>query len=452
MRRILVISRDFINIISNVERMHSNHSEVLRGNIIISPGGSCHYISIFAESVNIDVEYLIITSKSALFNVVSEELKRLHVRFSTMPLSCGSSSLINYVYGAGGKLEKAIEQNGEVMDDGPDVMDYIGDNIKKFSLVIADSSIPKNSMKSVSSMCEQSNTTLWVVNSLLGADRAGGQIKCDANFTRVVNVPTSLSNKKCMFICESNAYTTMILHNGPKAVIPVPKLTQSHQLFRYMGGRDLFILYMAESVMDARDRDTSKGPLIKYMGADTIKRSMQKSMDTFSDLCKKYAINSSTTLESVIDILENNAYVDNLTRAYNRHYASKMFHDWKSYSVLFIDADNFKRINDNLGHDKGDDALRIIADTIRAHLRSEDIIMRWGGEEFVCILPESDKKSAIYAAERILNGLRNATFDYQLTASIGVSDSLSGDLDKCISAADKLMYIAKTTGKNKVVS
>lgn len=451
MRRALIISRDFINIISQIE-MAPLSGDVNRGSIVISPGGSCHYISIFAENINMSVEYLIISSRTALFSVVSEELKRLHVRFTILPSRGGSTSLLNYVYSSGGHLERVIEQNTEIAIDGPNIKDYIGDNIAKFNLVIADSSIPVNSMKSVTDMCEEHGKPLWIVNTLAGADKMSGQLKCDANFTRQVTVPTSLSNKNCVFIYEKDMITTAILHNGPKSTIPMPALAKANRLFRFMGGRDLFILYMADTLLDKMEIDGNKNSLMSYMNESVIKKSMERAIANFTELCRSKSINSSTTLESVIDILENNAYIDSLTKVYNRHYVSKVFSEWTEYSVLFIDADNFKRINDDLGHDKGDEALKIIADTIRRHLRSEDIIMRWGGEEFVCVLPESDKKAAVYAASRILEGLRNSGFDYKLTASIGVTDSSSGDMDKCITAADKLMYEAKTTGKNRVVS
>lgn len=121
-------------------------------------------------------------------------------------------------------------------------------------------------------------------------------------------------------------------------------------------------------------------------------------------------------------------------------------------AVLFIDLDNFKSINDQYGHEAGDAVLQQAAQSIHQTLRHHDTLVRWGGEEFVVLLPRTDAAGARATVERIANaGLGLCPDGMPVTASIGiaerVSDGISGPMS-LVAFADKRMYAAKTAGRN----
>jgi diguanylate cyclase (GGDEF)-like protein len=131
--------------------------------------------------------------------------------------------------------------------------------------------------------------------------------------------------------------------------------------------------------------------------------------------------------------------------------ASKQFK--KPLSCLMVDIDHFKSINDSYGHQKGDEVLRQVAETLRATARKADVVCRYGGEEFCILLPQIDLAEAERAAER----LRRAIADKQMgearvTASFGVSSWCLGAKhpQEMLEQADKALYAAKRSGRNKV--
>ena len=123
-------------------------------------------------------------------------------------------------------------------------------------------------------------------------------------------------------------------------------------------------------------------------------------------------------------------------------------------ALLIIDADFFKKINDNYGHPAGDAALVEIARRIQLNVRDSDIVVRWGGEEFLLILPQTEHEKAFEVAEKIRATVESANFPIvkHKTISIGVTCYQNGDsIVQLIARADKALYEAKNTGRNKVV-
>ncbi len=129
----------------------------------------------------------------------------------------------------------------------------------------------------------------------------------------------------------------------------------------------------------------------------------------------------------------------------------------KKVSILMIDIDDFKRINDQYGHRRGDAMLKVVADTIRRSLRRSDVVGRYGGEEFIAYLFGSEGSEAGRIAEKIRRSIeKKAPEGIALTVSIGVAGGGMGsdveqDLENLIGEADARMYFAKRTGKNRVV-
>lgn len=123
--------------------------------------------------------------------------------------------------------------------------------------------------------------------------------------------------------------------------------------------------------------------------------------------------------------------------------------------ALLIDIDHFKAINDRFGHDGGDAILIGVANTMRAHLRGEDFFGRLGGEEFVCLLPNTSMAAAAMVAEglraRVANmKLVNADSELRVSISIGVACAAGPSIDTLLAAADRNLYEAKAAGRNRI--
>lgn len=162
------------------------------------------------------------------------------------------------------------------------------------------------------------------------------------------------------------------------------------------------------------------------------------------------------------------AITDALTKLHNRRYFEKVLPQELerarrynlSFSILLIDADNFKKVNDAYGHLMGDRILTTIGEAISGSLRSFDFAFRYGGEEFVVILPETTVTNARKAAERIRQRVIAETqkvlqseTDNPVTVSIGIAcyprDAVEGKA--LVALADNLLYQAKGAGKNRIL-
>lgn len=123
-------------------------------------------------------------------------------------------------------------------------------------------------------------------------------------------------------------------------------------------------------------------------------------------------------------------------------------------SVLMIDVDHFKAVNDRHGHPTGDAVLAHVAHQCLGMLRSGDLFTRWGGEEFVALLPATDADGALEVAERLRAGVADAVLPelrHRITASIGVATGTGEEtIDALIARADAAMYAAKRAGRNRV--
>lgn len=160
--------------------------------------------------------------------------------------------------------------------------------------------------------------------------------------------------------------------------------------------------------------------------------------------------------------------LDGLTQIHNARYLNEFLarevvrsqRHSRPLSVLALDIDRFKSLNDSLGHLCGDFVLRELADVIRGNVRCEDLFARCGGEEFVVVLVETTTDGAVHVAERLREAVEHHQFRFEstpinLTISIGVS-STTGDAAVTSTAlrkaADEKLYEAKRTGRNKVCS
>ena len=159
------------------------------------------------------------------------------------------------------------------------------------------------------------------------------------------------------------------------------------------------------------------------------------------------------------------AIFDPLTNIYNRRgietmvnrEISNVIRNDHSISLVFVDVDNFKLFNDEFGHNFGDRVLQEFALALKSQLRQHDILGRFGGEEFLIVLPETNLKDAVEVAERIRKFIAENELDIdgrmiRMTASFGIStcDKCEPHWDHLLDEADMLMYQAKAKGKNRV--
>lgn len=161
--------------------------------------------------------------------------------------------------------------------------------------------------------------------------------------------------------------------------------------------------------------------------------------------------------------LEKMALRDPLTRVANRdglHRALELLLQVQGdmsfpLSIVFVDVDHFKRINDGHGHEVGDQVLMLLARTLRANLPRDDLLARWGGEEFVIVMPQTPAEEAVAVAERLRQVFARTEWPagLQVTASWGVAQAVGAvDLDTALREADQAMYRAKRAGRDRVIS
>lgn len=164
--------------------------------------------------------------------------------------------------------------------------------------------------------------------------------------------------------------------------------------------------------------------------------------------------------------LVKESLLDPLTELPNRRYLfSKLEENFSffkrynlSFGIVFLDIDDFKKINDTFGHKRGDEVLKVVAATLRGTARKGEIFGRFGGEEFVGILIVRDLEEIKRAANRIRALIENSKFsetnlEIKCTVSIGATlVRKEDDVESLLDRADKLMYEAKKQGKNRVVA
>ncbi len=172
-------------------------------------------------------------------------------------------------------------------------------------------------------------------------------------------------------------------------------------------------------------------------------------------------------LKEANEKLRSMAFEDGLTRLFNRRYFEEHLEreisrvDRYSHflSLIMIDIDHFKQVNDIHGHQQGDTVLRAVADVLNNSIRRPDIAARYGGEEFSIILPETDLKGALVLAERIRQYIEELEIDIdtqilKVTISLGITSYSPSkekkDKSEIIEAADKALYNSKKTGRNKL--
>lgn len=210
-----------------------------------------------------------------------------------------------------------------------------------------------------------------------------------------------------------------------------------------------------EFLVDAYKKLTEK---YKELLNETVK------ITKISDINQKKLYDSYNEVERQKVILYKAATIDSLSNIYNRAFLmesleaeferSKRFNE--AFSCVLFDIDNFKHINDTYGHQMGDVVIKNIAAVASDLIRSTDILGRYGGEEFLIIMPNTDVEGAMIISDKIRKTIEHTDFGYRknrinCTVSMGISDSNLGmpaTYDELLFKVDTALYQAKSSGKN----
>jgi len=272
----------------------------------------------------------------------------------------------------------------------------------------------------------------------------------------------------------SPMYNLLISRNGPRTL----ELAREHKpdlilLDVLMPGMSGFEVITKLKASEA----TNKIPVIFITGLtsahDEEKGFFLGAVDyiakPFNKAIVKARVNTHLRIVDQMRIIERIGLIDPLTKIPNRRgFETRLDAEWnRSFrertpiSLLLIDIDKFKNYNDTYGHQQGDAALIAFAEIAsKALLRTSDFAARWGGEEFVILLPGSDMEGAEEVAERVRENVESAVIpteegtETRMTVSVGVNSAVPGtetSIDDYIKVADQALYSAKEQGRNRVV-
>jgi two-component system cell cycle response regulator len=290
----------------------------------------------------------------------------------------------------------------------------------------------------------------------------------------------------------STAVPRLLRHDRKHAFLLVLAGPQFGELFPLEPGRDLVIGRREDADVQIRDDGISRRhALIRVEGEGAVLRDLGSANGTYVDGSRteearlgdgaRVALGGATTLKFAwTDELEahcqtklaESALQDPLTGLYNRrHFEDRLAAELagaqrhgRNVSLLLVDVDHFKAVNDDHGHLAGDEALKMVAFVLRGALRKEDVLARYGGEEFVVIARETALQGGRTLAERIRRAVEQSRFawhghEFSLTVSVGVTVSsgvapfVPGESEReVIAAADRALYLAKQSGRNTVVA
>jgi diguanylate cyclase (GGDEF)-like protein len=195
------------------------------------------------------------------------------------------------------------------------------------------------------------------------------------------------------------------------------------------------------------NNDNSLIKCLKLGANDFIKK-------PFSGEELKVRVNNIFELYEHIKKILKSSQLDKLTGVYNRNFLENNFEEifnlYEHKSIAMLDIDHFKKINDTYGHQIGDEILKYFASIIKNNIRKTDMVIRYGGEEFIVFLPDSYKEEALIVLHKIKKLLKPCK-DINFTFSAGVADE-GETLAEMIKLADERLYRAKKEGRNRIVS
>ncbi|MDR1242071.1 MAG: GGDEF domain-containing protein [Deltaproteobacteria bacterium] len=164
-------------------------------------------------------------------------------------------------------------------------------------------------------------------------------------------------------------------------------------------------------------------------------------------------------ISNTLELYKRKALVDDLTKVLNRAAFMELLTTYvhranefnEPFSIVMLDIDNFKKVNDTYGHQAGDMVLEALGKILRGTLRRDDVVGRYGGEEFIALLPTTTSKQVLRIAEKLRKGVEDYVFSSlpKITVSLGCSSFIGNDtLTSIVKRADEALYASKHNGKN----
>lgn len=237
----------------------------------------------------------------------------------------------------------------------------------------------------------------------------------------------------------------VIITRFERIEIPAPRLEHAPANFLWAG--DAFVAAAALSVIGSSSRWMDAGMQAMAFVEQLIANKPRSEANERS-------------IERILAATDRKAHYDGMTQLLNRRSMEAAMEraivrrssQGDVGSIILLDIDHFKSVNDTFGHDVGDDVIRSVADVLRDVVRGEDKAGRWGGEEFLCVLPGATAEGAAMVAERVRSTVERAiTRPRQITISAGVASYVKGErFSDTVKRADEALYESKRGGRNRV--
>ncbi len=251
-------------------------------------------------------------------------------------------------------------------------------------------------------------------------------------------------------LSEKSIKQTIDLRSALKTVAPDLSEDLTRKILSNAQTRSIIIIPLCSMNVDF-------GILVLFSSRDMAEEAEINFLRLFSQ-----QIELAITIADLFQVIKNQAITDPLTTLYNRRHFEEFLEKEvvrakrmnQPFSLIALDLDYLKQINDKYGHSYGDLAIKAVADILTKNARSIDVAARMGGEEFNLLLPGVDSKGGFIAAERIRSAIADFNLEQvgQITASIGVATFLehSNNIDEILELVDQAMYKAKREGRNQV--
>lgn len=275
-------------------------------------------------------------------------------------------------------------------------------------------------------------------------------------------IPTTLLQLNIMVLMTYLLITGGVANTGPVWISLIPPV------YMFLGGLKVGTIYtMIFVVIYSLIMFMPGEPLLTTSYSFEYKTRTLMAFITLSGLAAVYEFSRKQSYAKIRDLSKHyaqQARLDILTQLPNRrsmlesldYEFNRSKRNGQEFSLMILDVDYFKQFNDTHGHDGGDQALIQLAKFFSENRRSQDVVCRWGGEEFLFLLPHTSNKDAMIFAEKIRKGVENLVVSYNgnefaLTVSIGVSQvTPDSTIKRSLLLADERLYDAKAQGRNRV--